>query len=66
MHFCWRDDRKKARLVLVVEGNTHGLQLKIVTFQIDTKGPNGRCFLNIRRGWYLVIELTFCLLEQGM
>jgi hypothetical protein len=58
--------QEKERLGLVIKGNTHGLKLKILLFQIGSKGPTWRCFLKIQRGWHLVIELTFCLLEQGM
>jgi hypothetical protein len=58
--------KEKSRLGLVINRNTHGLQMEIVAFQIGTKGTDRCCFLNVRWGWHLVIELKFCLLEQGM
>jgi hypothetical protein len=56
----------QVRLSFVIKVNTHGLQLDIVVFDIGTKGTDGCCFLDVLWGWNLVIELMFCLLEQGM
>jgi hypothetical protein len=64
--FLLEGRKEKARLGIVIKVNTHDLQLDILAFQIGTKGTDICCFLNVWWGWNLVIELTFCLLEQGM
>jgi hypothetical protein len=57
--------KEKMGLGFIIKGHTDCLHPEIVMFEIGTKGTDGRCFINVRRGRHLVIELTFCLLEQG-